>query len=510
MQKHYSLFIALSLITCQLLLFSCNNKRNPNLSEKQLLALMNDTTRKPVETSVSVLADTSYVPPAGARYTENRSVDPTSPPITLKVSVTEGAKQPLRLSMFGSLVEYVTLRLPNENDFFSMSPIPGFSTFLVRGGTMSNRSIMQVNMMGDHIVVSDAMGVRLFDPSGKFVQNLLMSEFKGGEQNAEKVSAGDILNNGFRQAVMTDFVGGRCFLTFIDHEGMGNPIDFLRKGGYEQGGLGQKIWAGEFDLSKQPLYSRQREIRPLMYEVEMAPVRTIPSGLFIDEDSRFNFGVSFNRGMIAVTLDNMGDTLCIFTNHIESGGAYISDRAFFYRSDNELFFRQQFCDTVFRVQSANRIVPAYRFDFGSQKLTPNDGATNRTQGKLVPWKWTVFKNSMLLIFSEGRDCPACRTRNEATFHSLLFDKLTGRSTAIDMKSQYPENILIENDLDGGLPIPLNSLSTEGNIIIATFTKSQIEEILRNNARNIPAETAAKLRSQANTLKTNEMLVMKIY
>ena len=116
---------------------------------------------------------------------------------------------------------------------------------------------------------------------------------------------------------------------------------------------------------------------------------------------------------------------------------------------------------------------------------------------------------MLLIFSEGRDCPVCRTRNEVTFHCLLFDKQTGQSTAIDMQSRYPENILIENDIDGGLPIPLNALRVENDVLIATYTKRQIEEILKNNAGNITPETVAKLKTLADTLKQNEMLVMVI-
>ena len=102
-----------------LMLFSCQN-RNPNLSEKRLRALMNDTTQREVASTAFAMPDTSYVPPVGAKYTEIRAVDPASPPITLKVSVQEGAKQPLKLSMLGSSVEYVTLQLPDENDFFPL------------------------------------------------------------------------------------------------------------------------------------------------------------------------------------------------------------------------------------------------------------------------------------------------------------------------------------------------------------------------------------------------------
>ena len=492
MQKQYNKtiicnFIVLSLVISFLSLFSCKNRNNPNLSEKKLRALMNDTTQKPEKTPLSVMSDTSYVPPVGAKYAEIRSVDPDLPPITLKVSVSDEAKQPLKLSRLGSSVEYVILKLPDENDFFlsqtRIRRINGRSS-------SSNRQSTQVNMLGDHFITSDVFGIRLFEPSGNFVQNLLMSEFEG-QRNVNQTEIEH--NERYKNAIMRDFSDTRCFLTYIDYEN-------------------RQIWAGEFDLSKMPLYKPQSEITPLPPGLEMVPVRGVPTGMNIADNSRFSFWGGGN--LLGVSFNNMGDTLCKFTNNVrleegQTRGGFGSDWPFSYRSEGEMYFRQAYCDTIFRVQSANRIVPAFLFDFGEQRATLFEGTTGKTKGKLLPWKWFVFKNSMILIFTEGRDCPNCRTAGEVAFHCLLFDKHTGHSTAIDMKSLYPENILIENDIDGDLPIPLNSLRVEGDKIIAAFTKNQIEEILKNNVKNIPAETAEKLKRSANALKTNEMLVMII-
>jgi len=478
---------------CCLLFFSCSN-RNPNLTQAQLIALANDTTQTAPETPAYVFPDTSYVPPSGAKFTEIRSIDPASPPVTLKVSVSQDVKQPLKLSRFGSLVEYVTLRLPNEDDFFLSQ------TYIRMGGT-STYGNTQVYRLGDHFVTSDPLNIRLFDPSGYFLQNLLLSEFDG-KKNDRRI---EIDFEGYKRASMLDISGTRCFLTFIDYKGeWRNYFNYVRSGNHGYA----NIWAGEFDLAKRPVYTPSSELSSLTPGVEMVPVRNALSGLFIDDNTLFSFRRAHNP--YAITFNNLGDTLCKFTNYAEgSGGAYSSDNSFFYRADGALYFRHEFCDTIFRVQSANRIVPEYRFDFGARRLSSAEGASNKTQGKLVPWKWFVFKDVMLLIFSEGRDCPICRTRDEVTFHCLLFDKKTGAPTVIDMKSLYPENILIENDLDGGLPIPLNSIHVQGGDIIATFTKHQIEEILKNNAANINKETVAKLKRTADALKQNEILVMII-
>ena len=489
----YIRYIVLMFVCCCLLLQSCNG-RNPNLSKKQLLALENDTTRTVSETPAFEFPDTSYVPPVGAKYTEIRSIDPASPPITLKVSVTGGEKQPLKLSRFGSFVENVILKTPGENDFFLTN------THITMGG-FSNYVNTQVYKLGDHFIVSDALGIRLFDPSGNFLQNLLLSEFEG-KRNVLNI---EIDFEGYKQASMLDILGTRCFLTFIDYGGeWKNFFAFIIPNG--QGDA--KIWAGEFNLANRPFYTPS-ELAPLTPGVKMLPVRNLPTGMFVDDNVRFSF--QRGRDPVAVTFNNMGDTLCKFANYAEgNGGAYNSDKSFFYRADGALFFRHEFCDTVFRVQSPNRILPVYRFDFGAQRLSSSESASNRTQGKLVPWKWLVFKDAMILIFSEGRDCPDCRTRSEVTFHCLLFDKQTGISTPIDMKSRYPENILIENDIDGFLPLPLNTVRIQDGEIIATFTKSQIEEILKNNAGNINMETVSKMKTAADKLKQNEMLVMVVH
>jgi len=493
-------FFILTVFFCQLSLLSCGN-RNPNLSENRLLAIVNDTTQIVEEASAFIFPDTSYVPPAGAKFTEIRSIDPDSPPVTLKVSIPQGVKEPLKLSRFGSTVEYVTLRLPDDNDFFLSGT--GVSLYFTRGSSGSHPSTI-VNRLGDHYVSSDVLGIRLFDPSGRFVQNLLLSEFEGQQRNIQKI---DIDFEGYKRASMLDISGTHCFLTFVDYEGSQNFYwNLAGMQHFDREGKG-KIWVGEFDISKLPLLKPQSELPNISPGVEMVPVRDLPAGRFLDDDTRFNF-----RGVgnpIAITFNMMGDTLCKFANYEGSGGAYSSDKSFFYRADGVFYFRQEFCDTIFRVHSANRIIPAYCFDFGAQRLTAFEGATNKTLGKLMPNGLLDFKNSILLIFTEGRDCPACRTAGEVTFYCLLYDKKTGRPTAIDLKSRYPENILIENDLDGGVPIPLNTLHIEGNDIIATYTKVQIEEILKNNVGAIPAETVAKLKTLADTLKQNEILVMRV-
>ena len=471
-------------------LASCGN-RNPNLSEKQLLALLNDTTSNIIETPADILPDTGYIPPVGAKYIENRSIDPASPPVTLKVSISEGTKQTLKLSMFGSEIEYVTLRLPEENGYFASEIGATCNQVLItrfeakNDGWRNTINSSLIRFSGNNIVVADMLGIRLFDNKGVFIKNLLLSEYDG-----HKSKNPDIIFNTFKQSVLRGIIGDRILLALHDHSS-------------------DEIFIGEYNIGNHLTDKSENEII-------MTKVPKYVSGSFINNQTLIKTHFSINPQkypIIAFSLNLQGDTLCKFMSHIELDKDIepfaFSDQSFFYRFENKLFFRQAYCDTIFRVESANRIIPAYKFDFGDKRVSIEEGVTAKTEGKLLPHNLIHTKNSMILIFTEGRDSPSCRTEGEVTFHCLMFDKKTGRPTNIDLKSKYPEEVLIENDIDNGLPVQLLYLNTKNENIFTSFTKKQIESFLKEYEKKIPPEAVSKLKTQAEALKQNEILLMII-
>jgi hypothetical protein len=186
-------------------------------------------------------------------------------------------------------------------------------------------------MLSDHFVTSDALGVRLFDKSGRFVQNLLMSDFKGQERNVQSITM-DF--SGYKKAIMCDISGTRCFLSYIDYNSDFNT--FLSLGGLPpRSEMKGKFWAGEFNLTNLPLINPKPELASLSTNVEMVPVRSVPDGMFMDDNTQFKFRIE-SKKTIAVSFNSIGDTLCKFINHVaESSGGYPSDRSFFYRADGK-------------------------------------------------------------------------------------------------------------------------------------------------------------------------------
>ncbi|MDR1156652.1 MAG: DUF4933 domain-containing protein [Bacteroidales bacterium] len=109
----YVSLTVLSLITCHLSLFSCSS-RNPNLSEKQLLELANDT-MPTVSEKEDLRADTGKYIPSGVQYREKRGIDPARPPVTIDVIRNRNNRSRLKLSDIASSLRTIRIKYPEGN-----------------------------------------------------------------------------------------------------------------------------------------------------------------------------------------------------------------------------------------------------------------------------------------------------------------------------------------------------------------------------------------------------------
>ncbi|MDR1171931.1 MAG: DUF4933 domain-containing protein [Bacteroidales bacterium] len=96
-----------------LLLFSCGN-RNPNLSEKQLFELANDTIPA-VSEKEDLPADTGKYIPSGVRYREKRGIDPARPPVTIDIIKNRNSSSRLKLSDIASSLRTIRIKYPEGN-----------------------------------------------------------------------------------------------------------------------------------------------------------------------------------------------------------------------------------------------------------------------------------------------------------------------------------------------------------------------------------------------------------
>jgi len=112
--------LILPIITCLLpLLQVFSQNSNPNLSDKRITELQDSIANK----AATVLPDTSYVPPAGARYKEIRSVEPSVPPVIIDIAGNLENKRTFKLSDIASSVRYIIMQNPPGSKYKRISEI---------------------------------------------------------------------------------------------------------------------------------------------------------------------------------------------------------------------------------------------------------------------------------------------------------------------------------------------------------------------------------------------------
>jgi len=321
MNFFFSRIVTLSLVIGHLLLFSCNS-RNPNLSEKQLLALMNDTTQNPPETPLFVLPDSNYLPPEGAKYEEIRSVDPAAPPEIIDIAGNLNHKKAFKLSDIAESVRYIFLEQPSD-------------TKLSFPYSMTSDD--------EHIFIDTPEGLFCFSTYGQYLYTVCKNYTEKGEKTGT-VFLGNI-----------DLLNG-ILIARIIVPGKGVQLSFFDVGEMDAQML-LNDHSGELKKSGvKPLYQRQ-------LGRGYAPMHRY---LLIDDQSIFT-------GRLTVTSIS-GDTLCQFNDY----GPYNPQISYtgIYRFNGITTFRKGNNDTIFRVMPPNRLTPAYVMQWPDDlkgKQGTNDG-----------------------------------------------------------------------------------------------------------------------------------------
>ena len=194
-------------------LFSCRN-RNPNLSDKQLLALINDTTQR-------VVFDADDASSAGVKFTEIRSVDPANPPVLLNIANRNLNIKKFNLSDYYTKVRYVKLKHPKltkESNF--LLDVRRSNVSLMdekvwrRRDFIMGRSVFKFT--DDYIIAGDAcFGLHCYDKEGKFLYTIESNDFPktyDATQSSITFAAPDV--KGFYGRITTN--GNNCLYCVME------------------------------------------------------------------------------------------------------------------------------------------------------------------------------------------------------------------------------------------------------------------------------------------------------
>ena len=451
MYKNYILYVlTLSLISCQLLSFAQSN-RNPNLSKKLLQELLDDTIP---ETVKPMLHDSAYVPPAGAQYTEIRSVDPKTPPVIIDIVGNRDRKKVFKLSDIASSVRYVQLPQPPDTKF---------------------TSIFNIISDDEHIFINALEGLFCYSADGKYLYTLNVNELEKSNMGVRVVNG--ILNN-------VDLLDGRLIFRTFHWTSLDEGITDIRLNVFDVKELDSRMLSifqtGEIKKDfVQPQYQRQLS-------------QTKGSGgmskyLLLDDQSIFN-----SSTLTGVSI--YGDTLCKFTNY--DIPSITNPRIVFfwhtYRIAGQAMLQNEYNDTVFQVIPPNQLAPRYVMKWGDYKPDINQyAAGSDLEGKFVLDNWVETSRYIFIGYTEGRSYPIRISQGKVKFHYALYDK-TMKTLTHFLTSTIPPMIeaktgpfssllpippMIENDIEPvGMPFWPKGVNHNDEMYMI-FSKEQIKKYI---------------------------------
>ena len=447
-----SFFVIFTLFAYQTALFSQVSRSNPGLSDKQLLELLNDTTRRTARTG---LADSVYVPPPGAKYTEIRSVDPAAPPAIIDIVGNLNNKKAFKLSDIASSVKYIQLQQPPGTKITSISDIVSDD---------------------DHIFVSTLQGLFCYAADGQYLYTLTDNELERSSTGVRIVSG--VMSNPLSSTNIDLLDGQLTYRTYhwpsID-EGVTeaqlnifdvNESDAQMRFNFQSGELKNKL--------AQPVF--QRRLDP----------KKSGGGIFLNDQSFF-----IPNSLTTVSL--YGDTVCKFSNFDRPMAAQrVTFFSYAYRVGNQVMLQNDYNDTIFRVEPPNRLVPVYVMQWGAYKPDKNQyAAGSELEGKLVLDKWVETARYIFISYTEGRDYPIRRNQGKVLFHWALYDK-TAKTLTHFLTSSTPPMVeittgvlpysavfppLIENDIEPvGMPFWPKGVNHNDEMYMI-FSKEQIKNYI---------------------------------
>jgi len=509
--KVYKLTLLLLLFLILFPILSCHHNRlktNEKELVKEILIQEKESEEAGKIAREKELADTLNRPPTGLRVKEDRSVDPAHTPVVIEIAGSLNNVKEIRLSDVASGITYIR-----------MEPVPD--------------SLLPVDlkfkyyMLDNYIVALNLYGIHLYSKDGRFLRSVVKNELTG-----VIVEPGTI-------KFWNDFTmkGGGLSVW-----GNGNNLYY----NYSNNITGQK-YIMEYDCSSPQLTANYRfdpenpdQISGLgTIAVDLNHGKTEPpvprnhqgmSGgppeyYFQDRSvfmlDRNSYALPTRGDNMMVILNNQGDTLSTFTllerlkNYTKSlkrGTDYGTQ----YENQGRLYFRSPFNDTVFQVIPPNRLFPVYVLNLGGYKVTKQQGVDpgfNLT-GKIIPGEWAETKDYIFMTFTkDDYDCPDTRKNKTVKIYHALYSKRDKQLSVIkgDPFNYSPD--ILENNLDGGLPIwPLSYMTgNNGEILISLKGKELKDRVASEQFKLSGAPEAKKdeLVKLARSVSGTEDLLMII-
>lgn len=183
------------------------------------------------------------------------------------------------------------------------------------------------------------------------------------------------------------------------------------------------------------------------------------------------------ESLSVVSNHGFGSKMLLFTYKDRKAGAYPMGDYFFWHQGKDLFFKEQFNDTIYQV-TADALLPVCRFDFGKYRWEPADRYDPEKDHAIYPTE-----------IMEGYDMYFIRFVTDIHTERMSYNAICCKKSGLVKVSDYPSAIY--DDLNGFLPLQPESVSPDGQFA-QMVTADQIVAWFEENAdkTDIPTEVAA--------------------
>ncbi len=443
----------------------------------------------------------------GIRFQEDRAVDPKNPPQVIDIAGSLDNVEDISLSEVASKIEYIRIEaLPDS--------------------TLPRNLEYKYYLMDNYIVAVNLYGIHLFTKDGNFLRTVVKNDFTGISYN-EKMNT---------------------ILIRDDHTKTGGGTSVWAKGDnlfYEySNNITGENYIMQYDCSQNQTLANTRfdpenpnkitGLGNIQFNLNFRKVKPMPvksNGMwsinpeaYYGEMNLYSSGKGVyikkihDKDMLAV-FNSHGDTLTTFTkmereDNYAKSLARGTDFGTQYEKNGNLFFRTDFNDTVFQVIPPNKLLPRYVLNLGIYKTSILDGMDPDVslEGKIIPMEWAETKNYIFLTFSKDNyDCPRNRKEKSVKIYYSLYSKQHGKLKVVKGDpTDYSPNIL-NNDIDGGLPVwPKNyMIGKNGEILISLKGNELKSHVLSSWFKNssAPPNKKNKLLEFANSVNKEDDILM---
>ena len=422
-------------------------------------------------------------PSNGIRYKGTRSVDPANPPVKLELAAAPADKM-LDLADFYTGVEYVKLKHPLSAD--GVGFMDDKELRLISNGRSSVSASFSSGgyAAGNYLIAGDKYGgYHCYDLSGKYIYSLAIPG-RLPEKDETNPNRFRVYEAPFKTLQEINVNGDLCMLTIFGE------------------GTSQNMSLEFHDIPSRKAFTRPYTYTgfvPIPYNSETFfslytnPLRT-------GQPFSFSFGIK------------SGDTLSRFVSHnpvpTSQGSGYSSpdlgSRTYY---GGTLYLRQVYNDTVYRVTSPERLVPAYTLDLGVNRINVATDLYGDKEGKLIPGLWLETGKFVYASHTENENTETTRKDGSVKFFHSYYDK-TGKKLYRIPAFGTPQDLLLKSGNDNIIPVPAAAARCGDNSLSVFYTKSRLKGIIDGEGfSSLSKVQQDRVNSLYGDLADDELLVM---